>query len=370
MTYTYGKVIRQGKKDGRDFEWVLWPFTKRPKSRVPHAGEKEISPYEMRLKEAGDEIIKRAEDKWHKLDTDLKSKYCQSLKQVTDLRKMKDKETGEAVAAKQQYEEALNKFKSFDKPALTPFWMMLLLIVIGIAEFPLNGLVFQLFGESKFLTYMMAGIMCITIPMAAHFLGKEMRQYEKNWVHIVAIISLVFLSLAALAYIRAEYLADVLENMKKAGIKIEITPGVAAAVFLIINMMVFFIASLVSYEGTHPQHDLYMGAKHNLKDAAMTLKKENAEAFEMESRLMAAEQEFQKISTRRQKTWSSHKARAEEVKEGMESMMAAYRHTNIAARPSDTIPPCFRLPHPEIKIPESLTVLDSECKEFYLVENR
>lgn len=51
-----------------------------------------------------------------------------------------------------------------------------LILFLGIGEFPLNTIVFRLFGEPEFLTYVMASTLAITIPLLGLFIGIHLRQ--------------------------------------------------------------------------------------------------------------------------------------------------------------------------------------------------
>ena len=51
-----------------------------------------------------------------------------------------------------------------------------LIVFLGVGEFPLNTIVFRLFGEPEFLTYVMASTLAITIPLLGLFIGIHLRQ--------------------------------------------------------------------------------------------------------------------------------------------------------------------------------------------------
>src|SRR6058998_3492956 len=50
-----------------------------------------------------------------------------------------------------------------------------LILFLGIGEFPLNTVVFRLFGEAEYLTYVMASTLAITIPLLGMFIGIHLR---------------------------------------------------------------------------------------------------------------------------------------------------------------------------------------------------
>src|SRR5207244_3329784 len=50
-----------------------------------------------------------------------------------------------------------------------------LIVFLGFGEFPLNTVVFRLFGEPEFLTYVMASTLALIIPLIGVFIGIHMR---------------------------------------------------------------------------------------------------------------------------------------------------------------------------------------------------
>src|SRR5919106_5478497 len=46
-----------------------------------------------------------------------------------------------------------------------------LIVFLGIGEFPLNTVVFRLFGEAEFLTYIMSSTLAVMIPLIGVFIG-------------------------------------------------------------------------------------------------------------------------------------------------------------------------------------------------------
>src|SRR2546428_13734920 len=52
-------------------------------------------------------------------------------------------------------------------------WALIAFLAVG--EFPLNTVVFRLFGEAEYLTYVMASTLAITIPLIGVFIGVHVR---------------------------------------------------------------------------------------------------------------------------------------------------------------------------------------------------
>src|SRR3989442_6958633 len=59
-------------------------------------------------------------------------------------------------------------------------WALIAFLAVG--EFPLNTVVFRLFGEAEYLTYVMASTLAITIPLIGVFIGVHVRHVVPKWL--------------------------------------------------------------------------------------------------------------------------------------------------------------------------------------------
>ena len=129
---------------------------------------------------------------------------------------------------------------------------MVAIVAILIAEFPLNAIAFRLFGEAEVLTWVMTASLAVTLVLCAHGLGTFLRQphpsmAERRWVCVL--IALPVLAIVAIAVIRARYLS----------VEAELTgldalgPVVGSAVFLVINLLVYTGATMLSYLAHAPK---------------------------------------------------------------------------------------------------------------------
>lgn len=69
--------------------------------------------------------------------------------------------------------------KELGRELSAPFpykYHLALILFLGIGEFPLNTIVFRLFGEAEYLTYVMASTLALTIPLLGLFIGIHLRQ--------------------------------------------------------------------------------------------------------------------------------------------------------------------------------------------------
>src|SRR5207247_2080432 len=94
-------------------------------------------------------------------------------------------------------------------------WALIAFLAVG--EFPLNTVVFRLFGEAEYLTYVMASTLAITIPLIGVFIGVHVRHVVPKWLGnlligiltpVVVAATLYAVSLLRNTYITSQLCAD------------------------------------------------------------------------------------------------------------------------------------------------------------------
>lgn len=361
--YTYTFVTRHGKKDGRDWKWEFWPFFRQMKPAEPKVNQTIPAQFETELLRAGENSSAVTAQQWKKMDETLKPRYCQARNRLKNAIQRCKKESSEAKAAMLEYEAAEKKFQDLSVPALDPRWRIFWLVLIGIAEFPLNGLVFSIFGAERAETYIMASAMCLMIPIAAHFFGQSLRQEHKTGIDkgFLIILPLVILgALAVIAILRAKFF-EAMKSQKLIGVTL--TPEQATVLFIIINVALFFVAIIVSYEGSHPNHSLYNTLRKRLKESLKRFRKESKEAERAAKELERIEHIYHRERQLREKSFERFLQEAHTTKESTEWLVSAYRRENIVARRGD-IPDCFKAAPAPVEIPGQLLHLDWDCDEL------
>ncbi|MDP2209732.1 MAG: hypothetical protein Q8K98_13320 [Bacteroidota bacterium] len=359
--YTYRKVTRRGKKDGRNWKWKFWPF-KEAKPMEPKTDQQMPAQFETEIIQGCENDGAHIANEWKELDKKLKPEYCKVLKYLRQRKEKYDKEAGEENEVSKEYETARNKYQELPAPALNPSWHLFWMIIIGIVEFPLNGLVFSLFGADRIETYIMASAMCFAVPLLAHFFGKSLRQEIKSTTDIALLIAMPIVMLATLgvvAFLRAKFF-EAIQSYELLGISL--SPQQATILFVIINVAIFFIAVIISYEGNHPNHAEYKNVLKRYKEALKRLKKESGEAKMAGEELKQAELKYQQLRQHREK---SHQRYLQEIhirKELGEWLVAAYRASNLKVR--GDIPECFKKEPIPLTIPDSMVNLDWDCHDF------
>ncbi|MBZ5554044.1 MAG: hypothetical protein LAO21_15115 [Acidobacteriia bacterium] len=359
--YTYRSVTRRGKKDGRDWKWKFWPM-REPKSREPKSDQTIPAQYETEIIESAESIAARTAEDWKRTDEKLKPQYCEALRHYEMAKDAHKKEAAEAEVAGREYDTARSKFLGIDPPPLSPKWRVFWLILIGICEFPLNGLVFQIFGAERVETYIMAGAMCLVFPLAAHFFGQSLRQEEKTRTDFALLIAapiVVLGLLAVVGFLRAKFF-EAVNSYEIIGIRL--SPEQATILFVVINLAIFFVAVVVSYEGSYPDSRYCKGIAKRYKESLKYMQKESDEAQAAAGTLQEADLSYQHIRQLRSKTHERFLQEMKTIMEGGDWLVAAYRATNLSVRPD--VPECFKIP-PKIRdfVAESQE-LDWDCGDL------
>jgi len=357
--YTVWKAKRRGRVHGRNWKWSFWPILKSPKPVLPPDDCHDVTNYERSIINAAESDMARIRENYFKRDAKLKAKYCYLKKLEKEYEEKAPKESQEAEEAKKHFEEMQNKLAELGQPTIKDWVVKLILFLLIITEFPLNALVFSIFGEGRFMTYIMAGVIGLGIPLGAHYVGKVIRQEIKSGkdIALTAIIILfVFIVIVGIAIFRADYLSYILSSYN---INIKITAQTAAAIFIGINLFLFFLAVFISYLGTHKNNEEYQKLKDQVKIAFARWKKESKEDIKTIKKLSKIKTEKSKIEALRKCLVNRYYGKAVRLKEAAENLIETYRNANLEVRPSGIRPPCFKK-QLTIKLPDDIQ-LDIKC---------
>ena len=203
-----------------------------------------------------------------------------------------------------------------------------LIIFLGVGEFPLNTIVFRLFGEPEFLTYVMASTLAITIPLLGLFIGIHLRQTVPATIGNILIgimtpgaaaASLFAISQLRNTYIVSQAASEIAESMA-AG-----QDELAYALFAL-NALVFCGAMVSAFFAHDPDEKL--DSCHS--SLAVLDRKTNK-----------IRKQQLKVGTRINGEIQRAKSRVEQVRALSSERIALYRRTNIRCR-SLLPPPSFR----------------------------
>ena len=132
-------------------------------------------------------------------------------------------------------------------PVPISYW--LIFAFLAVCEFPMNSVVFDILGEAKWLTFLLAARLGVIIPLAAHFLGIQLRAESpfeslRGAFKALLIMIIVMDVLISVAYIRVKFV----EGSKIATLLgIVMDPRMVTIVFLSINMLIFMVATIVVF---------------------------------------------------------------------------------------------------------------------------
>lgn len=361
--YTHRSVKRQGKIDGRGWKWKFWPFVKTSTPVRPETSQNTPAHFEIELIEVARNMVSEISEHWHSKDTKLKPEYCSAFSNRKSAFEKYEKESSDVSKFLNVYEAAKNKYEQQTPPSLSHFWHMFWLIVIGVLELPLNSIVFEILGQPKIETYLISLLMCITIPVTAFFFGRALHQESKSFTDKILMFIMPVIALGVIgvvSYIRSKYF-EAMQITKVLGI--QLTPTEATIGFIVINIAVFFLAVIVSYEGSHPQHRVYSYLRKRFNEAKKRLGKEESESKSAAKELEKADERLQEIHARRERIYKLYLEEIHTVIEKAKWLISTYRHNNLSVR--NDMPKCFIGEPEEIPVPESMMELSWDCKDIW-----
>jgi hypothetical protein len=223
------------------------------------------------------------------------------------------------------------------------------IIAILIAEFPLNAIAFRLFGEAEILTWVMTASLAFTLVFCAHGLGTFLRteqptMAERRW--IVVLVVLPVLTIVAIALIRARYLS--LESAIT-GLQV-LGPWVGSLVFLVINLLVYTGATMLSYLAHAPR---LPAAAKEAERAQGELVSAQTQLKEATRRVRRHEEQVSHAGVANDEALQVARARAGAIAAYHRGLMAQYCAANLRARGNPEVPAVLREP-PAIHIPVPL----------------
>lgn len=228
FVYSFRRARREGKRDGRSWMWGFPLVTQ--KEAYPSFDQAELPAALEMAKSAFARRILGCLARWKRDERKL-SKKIAAIRERRDL-----------VEETMRNEEQLNPGLP---PSLSYFIYLPAMVSIGLSEFVLNSEAFQVFGQSMIKTYLMAFSLVIAMPFSAHVLGKSLRARAKNWFAVWIISLIMLFSFIALSLVRARFF-EAAQLGELLGISMSV--WVLSSIFLIINILLFAVASFLAYE--------------------------------------------------------------------------------------------------------------------------
>lgn len=332
------------------------------KKGIPADEQEEHTPYEQTLIKEGDSAIHYVMEGWLHKDRSLKQQYCGALTTLENLVEgIRAMEPGheDMRTRRDQQRDRMDKMHTVSKG----YWVLFLFM--AICEFPMNSVVFDILGEAKWLTYLLAAGLGVIIPLAAHFMGIKLRR-ESPLKHPKGAIKAIFLMLSVtavlvgVAYLRERFVAG---SGVASVLGIDLEPRIVTIIFLSINLLIFVVATVASYmahmdvtDGEIREHQI---TRRVLKEAEKLLRNSSGNLEDLKKKRDELEEEISRLRVRREKLHEEYREVAENVRDTHEWLIEIYRTGNLRARSSPKPPPCFRK-KPEIDM-SPFNALDEEC---------
>jgi hypothetical protein len=345
--------------------WDLWRARRDGKRDglrgVPTAGETALPPALEQLRRRGEERLATLWRAWEAEDAHLRETAEVAERQLELAHhealvaaRAADEARRWSHAARERLDAAEATLATPDPggPRLSPRVYRVAIVAILVAEFPLNAVAFRLFGEAEVLTWVMTASLAVTLVLCAHGLGTFLRaanptMAERRWIAVL--IALPLATIVGIAVVRARYLSEIAEQTGLAALG----PWMGSAVFLVINLLVYAGAAMLSY------------LAHGPRAASVTRETDAVEAAEdalrrAEERVAAAQADLQRHGDAAvrgplavDRALRVARARASEHRSYHAQLLAAYCTANLRARSAPEIPPILGA-LPEIEVPPAL----------------
>ncbi|HET6948292.1 MAG TPA: hypothetical protein VFJ45_10830 [bacterium] len=339
---------RRGRYDGRQ--------------DVPSADEASIfPPGEFRLKQTADREFEKLARRWSQRDMRLKGRYCAMLREVRLLKVSQTEGEYESGRLQDAHEAHLNSIDlerkvKYAKRGREQDWRMNPLAysafmgAVLVGEFPLNAIAFRLFGEAELLTYVMTLVLAVSLVGSAHVLGILLSLERPSRVQI-AMLSVCVLAplgaIVAIALVRQAYVTGLGQQ--------GISPGAVTAAFVLINLLIWTMATVLSYLTHDPN-------VRQIRATEVPLRRSKRRVARMQRRREKLEIRLQYMVAARQKSLQAVMHEAQIFKNEFEELIQEYRMGNLEGRDEKTIPPIFTQ-HPEFNLPLTIQMLDWYCPE-------
>jgi len=329
---------------------------------VPTAEEAETyPPGEFRLKQAANREFEWLARRWAHIDKRLKGRYCGLLRELRllkitlteadfEYRQLKDAHDENVTAINQERQAMRARRGSEHEWRMNPLGYGLFMLAVLIGEFPLNAIAFRLFGEAEILTYVMTLVLAVSLVGSAHVLGIMLLLEKPTRVQKILLgvcVAAPLGAIFAIALVREAYVTSLGRE--------EISPTAVTAAFVLINLLIYAIATVLSYLTHDPVARQIWLTEAPLRRARRQLARLQRRKEKLEIRL-------QHMVAWRQKTLQAMTHQARVFINEFTELIQEYRMGNLEGRAEKTVPPIFKN-HPEFTLPMTLQVLDWYCPE-------
>jgi len=294
--FTEERIQAEGQKDGE--------------RNIPEMGSYMPPPFEQALIAHGEQEVQRI--------------YKQASDQIAKLRPVFQTFQKRLEDIERRIQPIADGYKArsmeLGRDVTIPFPVALhwaLIVFLGIGEFPLNTVVFRLFGEAEYLTYIMASTLAIMIPLIGVFIGIHMRHSLPRLAGNILIGLLTPIAvggaLFAVSLLRNTYIS----SQVAAGATAAPDQGNMAWALFALNSLIFFGAMSASYFAHDPDEKLDLFHKSLIS---------------LDRKRNAIRQKLFRIGTRINGEIQGAKSQVEQIRALTNQRVALYRQTNMRFR--------------------------------------
>src|SRR2546430_14081305 len=190
---------------------------------------------------------------WAHIDRRLKGRYCGMLRELRllkvsltetefELRRFKVTHDDNMNGINQDRKVKRTKWGPEHEWRMNPLGYLMFMPAILLGEFPPNATAFRLFGEAEALTYVMTLVLSVSLVGSAHVLGifLSMEKTSKGQLLLLAVCVVAPLgAIFAIALVREAYVIELGHS--------GMSPRAVTATFILINLLIYSIATVLSY---------------------------------------------------------------------------------------------------------------------------
>src|SRR5262249_2755891 len=306
--FTEERILAEGQRDGE--------------RNIPEMNSYTPAPFEQALIANGEQEVQR-------IYKDASVRIARLQPTFEALRRRQEDVDHRIQPVAERYQARCSELERDVTISFPPVLHWALIAFLAVGEFPLNTVVFRLFGEAEYLTYVMASTLAMIIPLIGVFIGIHLRHSLPRKVgnSLMGLLTPVAVggALYAVSLLRNTYIS----SQFAAGALMADQGKLAWALFAL-NSLVFFGAVAASYFAHDPDEKLDVLHK--------ALKSRDRKRDAIRQPLFA-------IGTKLNGEIQASKSQIEQARALTSQRVALYRQTNIRFR--QLLPPSSFRKSPE-----------------------
>jgi len=264
---------------------------------------------------------------------------------------------------KEEILKRLDKWKAkarglslIEKISIRFYWLLMALFATGEGAF--NFVVFNLMGDSLPLILPIAITVGVCFPLASDQLGKYLhpepgkgKNVLRRWLLVLGLVAFPFMAMLAVSMLRGVYYGWVFSD---AGEMPPISTGAIAPIYLIFNLLVYGLATVLSYSAHRPEVISIRREGKELTKEAKSLERLLKIGYE---KVRSAKARIDQLSAQFGSAFEYYKLEAEKVRFGAYHLIEIYYKYLLRRLKGSCIPACIKH-YPEIEIPVELQNMD------------